>query len=93
MVHKQDWFIRERYRPATGEGDMSFLSRSYERHFNERPFLTHACFLYLTKTTRERMHMRSDFSTLLRGQHHSQRGEIGNRRQNSWRRRNSSSVF
>jgi conjugation system TraG family ATPase len=60
-------FIRERYRPATGEGDMSFLSRSYERHFNERPFLTHACFLYLTKTTRERMHMRSDFSTLCRG--------------------------
>ncbi len=53
--------------PATGEGDMSFLSRSYERHFNERPFLTHACFLYLTKTTRERMHMRSDFSTLCRG--------------------------
>ena len=50
-----------------GEGDMSFLSRSYERHFNERPFLTHACFLYLTKTTRERMHMRSDFSTLCRG--------------------------
>ena len=67
VVHKQDWFIRERYRPATGEGDMSFLSRSYERHFNERPFLTHACFLYLTQTTRERMHMRSDFSTLCRG--------------------------
>lgn len=67
VVHKQDWFIREHYRPATGEGDMSFLSRSYERHFNERPFLTHACFLYLTKTTRERMHMRSDFSTLCRG--------------------------
>ncbi len=67
VVHKQDWFIRERYRPATGEGDMSFLSCSYERHFNERPFLTHACFLYLTKTTRERMHMRSDFSTLCRG--------------------------
>ena len=67
VVHKQDWFIRERYRPATGEGDMSFLSRSYERHFNERPSLTHACFLYLTKTTRELMHMRSDFSTLCRG--------------------------
>ena len=53
--------------PGHGRGDMSFLSRSYERHFNERPFLTHACFLYLTKTTRERMHMRSDFSTLCRG--------------------------
>ncbi|KAB6173497.1 DUF3875 domain-containing protein, partial [Bacteroides xylanisolvens] len=26
VVHKQDWFIRERYSPATGEGDMSFIS-------------------------------------------------------------------
>lgn len=67
VVHKQDWFIRERYRPATGGEDMSFLSRSYERHFNERPFLNHACYLHLTKTTRERMRMQSNFSTLCRG--------------------------
>ena len=67
VVHKQDWFIRERYRPATGEGDMSFLSRSYERPFNQRPFLTPACFLYLTNTTPDRMHLLSDFSTLSRG--------------------------
>ncbi len=30
------------------------LSRSFERHFNERPYLKHTCYLYLTKTTKER---------------------------------------
>ena len=66
VVLKQDWFIREKYRPEL-DGQASFLSRSYEMHFNERPFLNHACYLYLTKTTKERTRMRSDFSTLCRG--------------------------
>ena len=66
VVYKQDWFVKENY---LGEGadTESFLSRSYERHFNERPYLKHRCFLYLTKTTRERARRRSDFSTLCRG--------------------------
>ena len=38
IVHKQDWFIRETYKPEQGNG-MTFLSRSFERHFNERPYL------------------------------------------------------
>ena len=67
VMHKQDWFVSERYRPQTGDGDMSFLSRSYERHFNERPFLNHYCYLFLTKTTKERMRMQSNFSSLCRG--------------------------
>lgn len=67
IVHKQDWFIRETYKPDTDKDDMSFLSRSYERHFNERPFLHHSCFLFLTKTTKERMRMQSNFSSLCRG--------------------------
>ncbi len=67
VVHKQDWFISEKYHPATGDGDMSFLSRSYERHFNERPFLNHSCYLFITKTTKERMRMQSNFSSLCRG--------------------------
>ena len=46
---------------------MSFLSRSYERHFNERPYLHHQCYLFLTKTTKERMARQSNFSTLCRG--------------------------
>ena len=67
VVHKQDYFIMERYTPDPQKDEMSFLSRSYERHFNERPFLNHTCFLFLTKTTKERMRMQSDFSILCRG--------------------------
>lgn len=67
VVHKQDWFIRENYIPDTQKDDLSFLSRSFERHFNERPYLDHTCYLFLTKTTRERSRRQSDFSTLCRG--------------------------
>src|SRR5574344_2572008 len=67
VVHKQDWFVRETYKPATDKDDMSFVSRSFEKHFNERPFLHHSCFLFLTKTTKERMRMQSNFSSLCRG--------------------------
>ena len=67
VVHKQDWFIREDYRSQTDKENLSFLSRSYEMHFNERPFLNHKCYLYLTKTTKERMRMQSSFSSLCRG--------------------------
>jgi conjugation system TraG family ATPase len=67
IVHKQDWFIKENYTPEIQKDDLSFLSRSFERHFNERPYLNHACFLFLTKTTKERMRMQSNFNTLCRG--------------------------
>ena len=67
VVHKQDWFIKEKYKPELQKDDMSFLSRSFERHFNERPYLKHSCYLYLTKTTKERNRMQSNFSTLCRG--------------------------
>lgn len=67
MVHKQDIFIRERYRPDIGKDDLSFLSRSFERHFNERPFLHHTCYLFLTKTSRAQSRRRSDCSVLCRG--------------------------
>ena len=30
IVHKQDWFVREQYRPELQKDDMSFLSRSFE---------------------------------------------------------------
>ena len=67
VIHKQDWFVKETYKPETDKEDMSFLSRSFERHFNERPYLNHSCFLFLTKTTKERMRMQSNFSSLCRG--------------------------
>ena len=52
IVHKQDFFIEESYTPELQKEDLSFLSRSFERHFNERPYLKHTCYLFLTKTTR-----------------------------------------
>lgn len=64
VVCKQDWFTKETYRPDFRDGEQSFLSKSYERHFNERPYLNHKCYLYLTKTTRERSRQRSDFNSL-----------------------------
>lgn len=67
IVHKQDIFIRETYKPDTDREDMSFLSRSFERHFNERPYLNHYCYLSLTKTTKERSRTQRNFSTLCRG--------------------------
>ena len=67
VVCKQDWFVKETYRPKTDDGEQSFLTRSYELHFNERPYLNHKCYLFLTKTTRERRRRKSDFNTLCRG--------------------------
>ncbi|MCS4239850.1 conjugation system TraG family ATPase [Myroides odoratus] len=67
IVHKQDWYIKENYAPDLTQEDQSFLSKSYQRHFNERPFLNHYCYLFLTKTTKERMRMQSNFSSLCKG--------------------------
>ncbi len=67
IVHKQDIFIRESYKQDTDREDISFLSRSFERHFNERPFLNHTCYLFLTKTTKERSRTQSNFNSLCRG--------------------------
>jgi len=66
VVHKQDWFVKESYRPDFDKEEMCFLSRSYERHFSERPYLNHKCYLYLTKTMKERTMRQSNFSTFCR---------------------------
>ena len=67
VIHKQDWYIKENYAPDLAKEDQSFLAKSYQRHFNERPFLNHYCYLFLTKTTKDRMRMQSNFSSLCKG--------------------------
>ena len=67
VVHKQDFFIEERYTAPEEGSERSFLARSYERHFNERPYLRHTCYLFVTKTTSERMRQTSASSVLCRG--------------------------
>ncbi|MBZ4036734.1 TraG family conjugative transposon ATPase [Flavobacterium sp. 17A] len=67
VIHKQDWYIKENYAPDLTIEDQSFLSKSYQCHFNERPFMNHYCYLFLTKTSKERMRMQSNFSSLCKG--------------------------
>ncbi len=67
VVHKHDFFIEERYTAPEEGSERSFLARSYERHFNERPYLRHTCYLFVTKTTPERMRQTSASSVLCRG--------------------------
>lgn len=66
ILHKQDWFTTEKYSPDLQKDDLSFLSRSFENHFVERPFLEHTSFLFITKTTKERSRQLSTFNALSR---------------------------
>lgn len=66
VFHKQDWFIDSKYKPDFTKDDVSFLTRSSERFFNERPFLDHSCYILLTKKPAGRKLSSSLFSNLLR---------------------------
>lgn len=66
VMHKQDWFTENKHvANFTGE-DQSFLSRSSERFFNERPYLDHHCYIMLTKKPANRKTSTSLFSNLLK---------------------------
>lgn len=66
VFHKQDWFTEAKYRSDFSKEDTSFLTRSSERFFNERPYLDHQCYIMLTKKPLGRKLGSSLFSNLLR---------------------------
>ncbi len=66
VLHKQDWFIDSKYQADFSNEDNSFLSRSSELFFNERPFLDHSCYVMLTKKSSGRKTSNSLFSNLIR---------------------------
>lgn len=66
ILHKQDWFINSKHQADFINGNSRFLSRSSERFFNERPYLDHACYIFLTKKPAGRKPASSLFSNLLR---------------------------
>ncbi|KIA95596.1 conjugal transfer protein TraG [Flavobacterium sp. KMS] len=66
VFHKQDWFIDSKFEPDFTSEDSSFLTRSSDRFFNERPFLDHSCYIFLTKKPAGRKTSSSLFSNLLR---------------------------
>lgn len=66
VLHKQDWFTGAKYNPSFIQEDNSFLTRSSDRFFNERPYLDHRCYIMLTKKPANRKLGSSIFSSLLR---------------------------
>ena len=66
ILHKQDWFIEAKYQPLFNKEDNSFLSRSSDRFFYERPYLDHQCYIILTKKPANRKVSSSIFSSLLK---------------------------
>ena len=66
VFHKQDWFLEKKYKADFTSDDSSFLTRSSERFFNERPFLEHSCYIMLTKKPQGRKNSSSLFSSLIR---------------------------
>jgi len=66
VLYKQDWFTEEKYQADFLKEDNSFLGRSSERFFNERPYVNHECYIMLTKKTANRKASSSVFSSLLK---------------------------
>lgn len=66
VFHKQDWFLGSSFEADFEKQDQSFLSRSSDRFFNERPYLRHSCYLMLTRKPAGRAAASSMFSSLLR---------------------------
>ena len=66
VLHKQDWFQEQGFRPKMDQEDQSFLSRNSDLFFLERPFLAHDCYLFLTKRPDGHSLATSAFSNLLR---------------------------
>src|SRR5690606_12710985 len=62
ILHKQDWFLSRKHEADFSQADGSFLSRSSERFFNERPYLDHRCYIMLTKKPLNRKPSSSVFS-------------------------------
>ncbi|GGH70260.1 conjugation system TraG family ATPase [Filimonas zeae] len=66
VFQKQDWFIQSKHKADFTKEDTSFLSRSSEFYFNERPYLDHTCYILLTKKPDGRKVGSSLFSNLIR---------------------------
>jgi conjugation system TraG family ATPase len=66
VFHKQDWFFAQKHKADFENSDLSFLTRSSERFFNERQFLDHKCYIMLTQKPVDRKPSSSMFSNLIR---------------------------
>ncbi|WPU97830.1 TraG family conjugative transposon ATPase [Mucilaginibacter sp. cycad4] len=66
IFHKQDYFTESTYKANFEKGGKSFLSRASEQFFNERAFLEHRCYIFLTQKRVDRKLGSSAYSNILR---------------------------
>lgn len=66
IVHKQDWFENEKYQIENQTENSTFLNRSFEKHFYQRPYLKHTCYVYIVKTSKIRATQKSNVNMLTR---------------------------
>lgn len=65
VLHKQDWFLADRF-AGDFNREHDFLSHASERFFHERAFLSHASYLLLTLSPKHKQKVNSYFSSLFR---------------------------
>lgn len=64
IVHKQDYFVTRKYHSL--KNNDNFFDNAYNNHFYGREYLDHDCYLFITKTTKNRMQQKSNYSGLSR---------------------------
>jgi len=67
VIHQQDWYTQASYAADLGEEgpEKSWLGQASERFFNERPWLDHSAYLFLTLCPRIRPKDRASLAELL----------------------------
>lgn len=66
VFHKQDWFTESGYAADFENAGKGFLSRASEHFFNERAYLAHECYIFLTQKPKDRKLASSAYSNILR---------------------------
>ena len=70
--HKQDWFLEDTYKASFNftehffNSNTSFLSGASELFFNERPFLKHHCYVFISTRSKSNREAVSSASSLFR---------------------------
>ena len=68
IVHKQDWYLEEKYKTEHStdtDGNVSYFTRSFQEHFIERPYLSHLCYLFITLVADPKAAERKSTGTIL----------------------------
>ncbi len=66
ILHKTDWFTKAKVKADFSKAQDSTLAMASERFFNERPYLDHECYLFLTLKPAGRKLASSAYANILR---------------------------